>query len=84
MKEYINIQYVLKEDSSKKSELSKHMKYHFEPEHVCELCGKKFHQSSGLNTHMKTHFDPTYSCVQCGKKFHTSSNLKQHEKFHLR
>ena len=52
-----------------KGQLSNHMKFHFEPEHECKQCGKKFHQSSNLNTHMKTHFDPVYSCLQCGKKF---------------
>ena len=65
-----------------KPDLSIHMKLHFEPEHECKRCGKKFHRSSNLNKHMKTHLDPTYSCRQCGKKFHTSSCLKRHEKTH--
>ena len=65
-----------------KSQLSNHMIYHFEPQHKCKQCGKKFHQTSDLTKHMKYHFDPTYSCLQCGKKFHTLSNLKRHEKTH--
>ena len=66
-----------------KAGLANHMKIHFEPEHKCKQCGKKFHLSGHLSSHMKTHFDPTYCCLQCGRKFHTSSNLKRHEKAHL-
>ena len=67
-----------------KGQLNEHMKFHFEPEHECKQCGKKFHQSAGLARHMKTHFEPTYACVHCGKKFHDASNFKKHEKTHLR
>ena len=84
-KENINVQSVLKEDSSKqKNGLSNHMKLHFEPEHECNQCGKKFHQSHNLNRHMKIHLDPTYLCIKCGKKFHDATNFKKHEKTHLR
>ena len=38
-----------------KSDLSHHMKYHFEPEYECKQCGKKFHRSSGLRRHEKIH-----------------------------
>ena len=38
-----------------KDQLSKHMKYHFEPEHECKQCGKKFHTFRNLKTHGKTH-----------------------------
>ena len=31
-----------------RAQLMVHMKVHFEPEHECEQCGKKFHQLSGL------------------------------------
>ena len=54
------------------------MKYHYEPEYLCNICEKKFHTSSLLNSHMKFHYEPTYPCPKCGKKFHTSSNMKQH------
>ena len=60
--------------------LSRHMKYHYEPEHSCAHCNKKFHTSSNLKDHMKIHFEPAYACAKCGKKFHSLSNLKVHEK----
>ena len=66
-----------------KAQLSQHIKYHFEPEHECKQCEKKFYTVGDLNKHVKIHFDPTYSCLQCGKKFHTSSDLKRHEKTHM-
>ena len=68
-----------------KAQLSTHMKFHFEPKHECEKCGKKFHSSSNFKRHMKYHFDPTYSCLQCGKKFHnkpTYSCSQCGKKFH--
>ena len=33
-----------------KDQLSRHMKYHYEPSHQCEVCLKKFHCISDLNT----------------------------------
>ena len=37
------------------NQLSKHMRYHFEPEHECKHCGKKFHTSSNLKRHETNH-----------------------------
>ena len=34
-----------------KSQLSHHRKLHFDPEHQCTQCGKKFYTSSNLNRH---------------------------------
>ena len=61
-----------------KNELSIHMKFHYEPKYLCNICQKKFHTSSNLNCHMKCHYEPKHSCPKCGKKFHTSSNMKQY------
>ena len=67
-----------------KDELSFHIKYHFEPEHECKRCGRKFYQLSDLSSHMKYHSQPTHQCKRCGKNFHSSICLKAHEKTHLR
>ena len=35
--------------------LRNHMKYHFEPEYQCNLCGKKFYTSTHLKAHENIH-----------------------------
>ena len=36
-----------------KGQLTRHMKFHYEPKFSCTKCGKKFHTSGNLNTHVK-------------------------------
>ena len=38
-----------------KGDLTKHMKFHYEPTYSCTKCGKKFHTSFQLKRHEKTH-----------------------------
>ena len=51
----------------------------------CDVCEKRFSQSSNLQTHMRYHTkDKPYECDVCEKCFHTSSNLEVHMRVHTK
>ena len=47
-----------------KNALPHHMVFHYEPKFSCNICEKKFYNSSQLNSHMKFHFKTTYIVVK--------------------
>lgn len=51
----------------------------------CEICGKRFAESSNLSKHRKTHnIVGKYACREenCGKTFHREEQLRKHQKQH--
>ena len=44
----------------------------------CELCGKRFANSSNLKEHMELHEDKEIRCDKCDKVFKRTLNLKMH------
>ena len=66
-----------------KDQLSRHMKFHYEPSHQCEVCLKKFCIKADLVRHSRTHTGvKPHACPVCDKKFATSYNLKSHKATH--
>lgn len=52
-----------------------------EEPYSCDVCEKKFSQSSGLADHMEIHNEEKrYNCDQCGKEFKGAKTLKVHLK----
>uniref|UniRef100_A0A8C5HMW7 C2H2-type domain-containing protein n=1 Tax=Gouania willdenowi TaxID=441366 RepID=A0A8C5HMW7_GOUWI len=49
----------------------------------CDVCGKRFNQSSSLKQHTKYHnMKKKHSCETCGKCFITTTSLKEHMRTH--
>jgi uncharacterized Zn-finger protein len=70
--------------SKEKSNLTIHIRVHTgdKPYH-CEICKKKFSNSSDLRRNQRMHTDEKpYSCDLCPKKFSQSANLLTHKRVH--
>ena len=51
--------------------------------HECDVCEKRFTQSSSLKAHMLIHTnEKPYECDVCEKSFTQASNLKRHKRIH--
>lgn len=49
----------------------------------CEICGKKFGESSNLSKHRKTHnVKGQFTCQVCGKDFHRLDQMRRHMRVH--
>lgn len=59
-------------------------KIHFSPnKHVCDYCGKSFHQSCDLKRHVRIHTgERPYVCHICSRAFHQRGSLKIHYRIH--
>ena len=66
-----------------KSQLSIHMKYHYEPSYQCEVCQKSFHSKTNLDRHIRTeNGEKPYECSTSDKRFATQQNLKNYQATH--
>ena len=67
-----------------KSDLVRHSRTHSgEQPFNCELCYKKFGQSSGLHYHLLTHRVGRFECKECDYKALTKQTLERHLLTHL-
>eukprot|EP00794_Sanderia_malayensis_P013975 gene13975-15433_t len=77
---------VCSEEFKKKRDLTNHMLLHPESDNkktVCEICDKKFSQSSALLKHQRIHSgEKPYKCNICNKGFNAMCNLITHERTH--
>ena len=48
---------------------------------ACEICGKRFSESSNLSKHKKIH-SRSFRCAVCGKDFSRADQLRKHERLH--
>ena len=63
--------------------LKKHMVFHGEKIHLCEMCGASFTSPAGLTAHRKIHSgEKPYKCEICGRKFTFSTTLARHNRTH--
>ncbi|KAM5356000.1 hypothetical protein ACJ41O_002646 [Fusarium nematophilum] len=78
---------------SQKSKLERHIQTHTGSMHMrthtgekplqCELCGKRFGESSNLSKHRRTHnIRGNHVCDVCGKDFHRLDQLRRHQQTH--
>ena len=52
-------------------------------QHECDVCEKRFRDSSNLQSHMRTHTNERpYECDVCGKRFTQSYSLNTHMRIH--
>jgi len=49
----------------------------------CNICAKRFSQSSDLNWHYKVHTGEKFKCDVCSKEFTQKSSLSVHQKIHI-
>ena len=54
-----------------------------EKPYECDICKKKFKQSSELTSHRRVHTgEKPYACEICKKMFSKNSNLTKHKRLH--
>ena len=52
-------------------------------QHECDVCEKRFRESSGLKRHVRIHTnEKPYECDVCEKRFTRASSLRDHMRIH--